>query len=186
MILETERLILRDWQEEDIDELIALKGDSQVMKHFPGTDSKEKVRENFIKSRSNSAKHGYWYWPVILCETNEFLGFCGIAETGYETPFGPITEIGWSLNARFWGKGYTTEAARAWLGHAFDILDKPEVVSFTTNNNLPSLSVMKKLGMKRDAAKDFDHPRVSAKTHPHLVRHVVYSMTNKEWRKQTQ
>lgn len=186
MILETERLILRDWQDGDIDEIIALKGDSQVMEHFPGTDSEEKVREYFVRIRNNSAKHGYWFRPVILRETNEFLGFCGIAETGFETPFGPITEIGWSLNARFWGKGYATEAARAWLGHAFDTLAKPEIVSFTTNDNLPSQSVMKKLGMRRDAAKDFDHPKVSVETHPHLVRHVVHSMTKEQWRKQTQ
>ena len=186
MILETKRLILRDWREEDVDEIIALKGDSQVMEHFPGTDSEAKVREYFVKIRNNSAKHGYWFRPVILRETDEFLGFCGIAESGFETPFDPITEIGWSLNARFWGKGFATEAAQAWLDHAFGTLGKSEIVSFTTTDNLPSQSVMKNLAMRRDPAKDFDHPRVSVKTHPHLVRHVVYSISKEQWLEQTQ
>lgn len=180
MILKTERLILRDWQDDDLDELISLKGDPLVMEHFPGTDAEEKIRTIFPTIRANSAKHGYWYRPVILRETKEFLGFCGIAETGYETPFGSITEIGWSLHSRFWGKGYASESAHAWLKHAFETLGKSEIVSFTTNQNLASQSVMKKIGMNRDQAKDFDHPKVT-KAYPHLIRHLVFSITKQAW-----
>lgn len=184
MNLETERLILRDWRKDDLDELIALRGDRQVMEYFPGTHSADDVREYFPRVMEYSARHGYWFRPAILRESGVFLGFCGIAETVFETPFGPITEIGWSLHARFWGKGYATEAANAWLDHAFGTLVKSEVVSFTTTNNLRSQSVMKKLGMRRDPSKDFDHPKVSATAHPKLVRHIVFSMTKEEWANQ--
>ena len=180
LILNTPRLILRDWRDDDIEAFIRLRGEPAVMKYFPGVHSPEKVRKYFPDIVKNSTRLGYGFRPVILRETNEFLGFCGIAETRFKTPFGPITEIGWSLHAKFWGNGYAPEAATAWLEYAFQSLGKPEIVAFTPTNNFPSQSVMKKLGMERTPARDFDHPNVPD-THPELKRHIVYSITKQQW-----
>ena len=91
-----------------------------------------------------------------------------------------MLEIGWRLAAEHWGRGYATEGARASLAHAFDVLDRDEVVSFTTTANQRSRHVMEKLGLVRRAEDDFDHPGVPP-TWPGR-RHVLYRITRDEWR----
>ena len=91
---------------------------------------------------------------------------------GFTAPFTPCVEIGWRLAAAHWGRGYATEAARAVLAHAWDVVGLDEVVSFTTAGNERSRAVMTRLGMRYDPADDFDHPRLPP-GHP-LRRHVLY------------
>lgn len=84
----------------------------------------------------------------------------------------PCTEIGWRLNISAWGHGYASEGAKRVLKYAFKTLDLNEVVSFTAKINERSWKVMERIGMSRDAAEDFDHPKVQ-KGHQ-LERHVLY------------
>jgi RimJ/RimL family protein N-acetyltransferase len=107
------------------------------------------------------------------------LGFVGLAEPTFEAPFTPCVEIGWRLARSAWGHGYATEAARACLAHAFTTLALEEVVSFTAVPNDRSRAVMHRLGMTRDPAEDFDHPRVEP-GHP-LRRHVLHRLTARQW-----
>jgi RimJ/RimL family protein N-acetyltransferase len=84
-------------------------------------------------------------------------------------------EVGWRLARAHWGRGYATEAARATVADGFERLGLAEIVSFTTPANLRSRAVMEKLGMRRDAADDFDHPSVP-EGHP-MRRHVLYRLS---------
>ncbi|RWX59841.1 N-acetyltransferase, partial [Mesorhizobium sp. M4B.F.Ca.ET.089.01.1.1] len=89
-------------------------------------------------------------------------------------------EIGWRLAPEFWGKGYVTEAAEAWLAFGFETLDRDEIVSFAVADNHRSTAVMKRLGMSADPARDFDHPDIPD-SHPALKRHVFYRLARDDW-----
>jgi ribosomal-protein-alanine N-acetyltransferase len=88
-------------------------------------------------------------------------------------------EIGWRLARHAWGRGYATEAARRALQHGFEALGLEEIVSFTVPANLRSLAVMERLGMRRDPAGDFEHPRLPEGHR--LRRHVLYRLSRETW-----
>ena len=115
-------------------------------------------------------------------DSGEPIGFVGIQETDLQPmlPEGTI-EIGWRLAPEFWGHGYVTEAAEAWLAFGFETLGLGEIVSFAVRDNHRSTAVMRRLGMQRDPARDFDLPGL-AEAHAALRHHVFYRMTEAEWR----
>ena len=115
---------------------------------------------------------GYGHWAVEVRDAGEFIGFVGLAQPSFEAAFTPCTEIGWRLARSAWGRGYATEAARATLNVAFGPVGLDEVLSWTFEGNLPSRAVMERLGMTRDPADDFDHPRLPEGER--LRRHVLY------------
>ncbi|TIS85354.1 MAG: GNAT family N-acetyltransferase, partial [Mesorhizobium sp.] len=80
----------------------------------------------------------------------------------------------------YWGKGYVTEAAEAWLAYGFQTLGVNEIVSFAVTGNHRSTAVMKRLGMSADPANDFDHPDIPD-SHPALKRHVLYRLPRQDW-----
>ena len=86
----------------------------------------------------------------------------------------PGFEIGWQLDPQYFGQGYASEAAGGWLDHGFWELGIAEVIAYTATSNRASVNVMKRIGMMRDGARDFDHPRV-AEGHP-LRPQIVYSV----------
>ena len=94
-----------------------------------------------------------------------------------------MVEIGWRLAPEFWGNGYATEAGGELLRFGFEELDLAEIVSFAVRQNEPSMAVMHRLGMRHEPAGDFDHPKVPD-THPHLKRHVFYTLSRTDWRGQ--
>jgi len=104
----------------------------------------------------------------------------GLAVPRWTAPFTPCVEIGWRLAAAHWGRGYASEAAAAALDHGFGALGLAEIVAFTLPRNHRSRAVMQRLGMRRSAADDFDHPGVPA-GHP-MVRHVLYRIDAATWR----
>jgi RimJ/RimL family protein N-acetyltransferase len=104
---------------------------------------------------------------------DRFIGFVGLAEPSFESPFTPAIEVGWRLARPYWGHGYATEGARAALAFGFDELDLEEIVSFTSAINERSRKVMERLGMWRDPAGDFLHPLLA----PGPLRpHVLYRL----------
>ena len=104
------------------------------------------------------------------------MGFIGLNCPAWDAHFTPCVEIGWRLAAAFWGKGYATEGAKAALEYAFKHLKLPQVVAFSVSDNLKSRRVMEKIGMARDLAGDFLHPKL-APQHP-LAKHVLYRIHN--------
>lgn len=170
--IKTNRLILRQWQESDLEPFAALNADSTVMEFFPSLLTREQSDELVKRCSEQISTHGWGFWAATLIETGEFIGFLGLHPVTFEAPFTPAVEIGWRLAYKHWGKGYATEGANAALAYGLDKLKLPQIVSFTTVNNLRSRHVMEKIGMDHTPADDFDHPKLPP-GHP-LRRHVLY------------
>lgn len=173
-ILETERLILREWKDEDIPAFVAMNQDPRVMEFFPALRTEQESRDGVEWHRRHFKEHGFCCYAVELKETGKFIGFVGLSIPPYQTHFTPCVEIGWRLAHQFWEKGYATEAAKAVLKSGFEKHSLKEIVSFTSTFNQPSMRVMEKIGLKRDFDGDFDHPNIS-KDH-RLAKHVLYRL----------
>lgn len=173
MFLETARLILRPWQESDKTPFAALNADEEVMRYFPVTRTRAESDDMVERLIRVEQDHGFTFAPVERKSDGALLGMVGLLPVRPEDyPFGPTVEIGWRFAKEFWGHGYATEAASAWLDFGFNQLNLPEIVAFTAALNLPSQKVMQRLGMTRDPVDDFDHPRIG-EGHP-LQPHVLY------------
>jgi RimJ/RimL family protein N-acetyltransferase len=171
-VLETERLFLREWRDSDADPFIIMNADPLVMEFFPETYSEERTRRFVERIRECWAERGYGLWAVERQDTGHFIGYVGLWPATFPAPFTPAVEVGWRLAADQWGNGYATEAARASLRYGFDTVGLDEIVSFTSGLNVRSWRVMERLGMRRDASGDFEHPNVP-EGHP-LRPHVLY------------
>ena len=176
--LHTERLLLRRWREADCEPFARMNADQRVMEYFPAPLTRAESDALVDRIEAHFAERGWGPWAAELRATGEFIGFIGLSVPRFEAHFTPCVEIGWRLAAEHWGKGLATEGARAALDYAFTELRLPEVVSFTTLENLRSRRVMEKIGMTHDPGDDFDHPAI-AEGH-WLRRHVLYRMGNAE------
>ena len=176
--LRTERLLLRPWRDSDRAPFAALNADPKVMEHFPSVSTRAQSDALADRIAARMAEQGYGLWAVELPGVADFIGFIGLSPA--DAVLGrPALEIGWRLAAEHWGRGYATEGARAALAHAFDALQRDEIVSFATTANQRSRHVMEKLGMVRRVEDDFDHPGVPV-TWPGR-RHVLYRITREQW-----
>jgi len=167
MTLETPRLLLRPWRDSDREPFAAMNADPRVMRYFLSTLTRQQSDALVDHCEAHLERHGFCPLAAELRETGEFIGFIGLSIPAFTAHFTPCVEIGWRLGFDHHGRGLATEGAREVLRHA-----NGEIVSFTSAVNLPSRRVMEKLGMRRDAADDFDHPRIP-EGHP-LRPHVLY------------
>jgi RimJ/RimL family protein N-acetyltransferase len=118
--LRNERLLLRQWRDEDRAPFAALNADPVVMEHFPSTMTRE-ASDAFVDFNVAAlAERGWGLWAVEVADTEAFIGFVGLNEPRFEAHFMPAVEIGWRLARDAWGDGYATEAARSALAYAFD------------------------------------------------------------------
>lgn len=171
--LTTSRLLLREWRDDDLPAFAALNDDPRAMAFFPRRLTREESDAFVARARDHFARHRFGWWVVETADA-PFVGFVGLAVVTLEVQFAPCVEIGWRLACTHWGYGYATEAARAVLAHGFGPLGLRAVVAFTAEGNARSRAVMERLGMRRDPADDFDHPRLPA---GHLLRrHVLYRL----------
>jgi RimJ/RimL family protein N-acetyltransferase len=174
-MLRTERLILRDWRDDDIDPMTAMSRDPEVMEFFPRLLSRDDVAHTTARVSAAIARDGFGFWA--LERAGEFIGYCGISRVTFEAPFTPAVEIGWRLARAAWGHGYATEAARAALDVGWSV-GLTSIVAFLVSSNRRSAAVAERIGMVRDVNGDFDHPHVAPNTlsvggHPNH-RHVLY------------
>ena len=179
--LRTERLLLRPWRNSDRAPFAAINADPRVMEHFPRTSTREETDIWVDRIVARMEQQGFGLWAAEVVGVADFIGFIGLNPA--DAVLGrPVLEIGWRLAAEHWGRGYATEGARASLAHAFDVLDRDEVVSFTTTANQRSRHVMEKLGLVRRPEDDFDHPGVPPTWSGR--RHVLDRITCEQWRSQ--
>lgn len=177
--LVTERLLLRPWTDADKPAFRRMNADPRVMAFFPAPLSDGQSDALLERIRAHQAEHGFTFWAVEDRADGQLAGMTGLARVTFAAPFTPCVEIGWRFLPAYWGKGYAIEAARRALACAFTTLHLKEVVAFTTTGNLPSQGLMRRLGMTRDPADDFDHPLLPA-GHP-LLRHVLYRLNRAAW-----
>ena len=125
-------------------------------------------------------KHGIGFAVAERKADGGFVGAVGLSRVRIPAMEGMI-EVGWRLAREHWGQGYAVEAARAWLGHGFGAMRLGEIMAFTATGNLRSQAVMRRLGMRRDPARDFAHPALP-EGHP-LRPHLVYAIDAARWAK---
>jgi RimJ/RimL family protein N-acetyltransferase len=171
MRLETERLILRAWAPEDLEPFAVMSADPQVMQWLGGCLSREEAEAYVARATGSFSALGMGRFAVERRSDGAFVGACGLMPGRADLPIAPYVDIGWRLAAAAWGAGYATEAAAAVLRDGFERLRFAEIAAITMQSNVRSRAVMERLGMRRDAASDFDDP---AATHAEDPRTIVY------------
>lgn len=181
ILMETERLLLRTWQDKDVDPFAEMCADPVVMRYFPDVMTRETCEHLIVRCIEKQEQDGFSMAPVEVRSTGEFLGFVGLNTPTYAAPlpFESCVEIGWRLKQSSWGKGYASEAANAWLRFGFETIGLDEIVAFTIPANTPSQKVMQRIGMRRDHDGDFLHPSLP-EDHP-VAPHVLYRLTRPDW-----
>lgn len=170
--LETERLILREWQNSDLDEFLAIRQDPRVMATLGPLQSREEVAAIISRMQKFQSDLGHCFWVVEHRKDNRLIGWCGLIRGGENTPVAGKLEIGWTLASGYWGHGYATEAANTALDWALSRFPHETVWSITSVSNRKSRAVMDKLGLTYLPELDFDHPKVDPDSN--LLRHVTY------------
>ena len=171
--LETERLILRRWQESDRAPFAELNADPETMRYFPAPLDRAASDALIDRVEARFEHQGFGLWALEVAATGTFIGFTGLNPLPDGVPGAGFLEVGWRLARHAWHHGYATEAARAALGVAFDTLELPEIWSHTAVLNEPSQAVMRRLGLTEMAR--FDRPGIPP-GHP-LRPHVAYRGT---------
>ncbi|MGP1283918.1 MAG: GNAT family N-acetyltransferase [Parasphingopyxis sp.] len=179
-IIETERLILRDWRDADREPMYAhVNSRPNVMRYLLGVQTRAKTDEMIDKLIRWQRDHGHTFWAVERKEDGELLGFCGLKKVDDDgvLPDPGTVEIGWRLREDAWGKGYAREAAVASMNHAFDAFDPDFVTAFTVRGNEGSWRLMERLGMERRT--DLDH--WYDEWGPELGHGIVYRIDRGRW-----
>ena len=176
--IEAERLILREWREEDRDVFHLLCNDPRVMEYVgPGWSIAE--TEHFITSQSELQRQlGYCNWAIERRSDSALIGFCGLKPGTSGTPVEGKLDIGWRLAFPAWGDGFAREAASASIAWGFANLTDDTIWAKTVPANIRSWGLMLRLGMHRVHGADFDHPALSIGDP--LRRHVVYSINRRQ------
>ncbi len=147
MIVETERLYLREMDQADYDSLCKILQDEDTMYAYEGAFSDTEVREWLDRQISRYRRWNFGLWAVILKETGEMIGQCGLTMQPWKDT--EVLEIGYLFNRSYWHKGYATEAAKACKKYAFEILKADEVCSIIRDTNTASQNVAIRNGMTK-------------------------------------
>jgi ribosomal-protein-alanine N-acetyltransferase len=144
MILETERLVLRPFTQDDEDVLFALYTDPEVMRFLGGVRTREQTRQRLAAVVAHWREYGYGIWALVEKGAGGFVGRCGLGHLHEEVG---EPELAYTLGRDHWGKGLATEAAVRAVRFGFEVLRLPRVVAYARPDNAASRRVMEKLGM---------------------------------------
>jgi RimJ/RimL family protein N-acetyltransferase len=143
--LKTERLILREFVETDLDAYAEMCADPEVMRYIGGKPlSRAEAWRNMAMVVGHWYLRGYGLWAVEERSSGETIGRIGC----WEPEGWPGLEVGWTLRRAFWGRGYATEAAKASVDYGFQNLAQSQIISLIDPNNHPSQRVAQRLGAK--------------------------------------
>lgn len=151
-MIETERLLLRGWRDEDVDALAQMNADPRVVRYLtPGGRpmSRSETEAQLERFRAHWREHGFGIWAVEERETGALVGRIGLS---YHRLWPEEPELGWKLDPSVWGRGYATEGGASGLAYAFETLAAPRVVSIIHPENEPSIRVARRLGFAPDGA----------------------------------
>ena len=175
---DTARLAFRAWRDRHRAPYAEMSADEEVMRYFVAVQSTEQSNAGVDGWIRQFSERGWSNWAIELLGSGEFIGFIGLSIPKRQLQSGPCVEIGWRLKRAAQGQGYATEGGKECLRIGFERLGLEEIVSFTSLANLPSIAVMKRIGM-RNANADFEHPATPA-GHP-LRPHCLYKISRAEW-----
>ncbi|KTD04820.1 acetyltransferase [Legionella geestiana] len=176
-IIETERLILRTWEEGDVSNYYSLNQDPKVVEFLLNMTSISQAQTFIEKMNHQFHAHGYTLFALEEKQSGKLIGFAGLNAPAWSEKFTPCVEIGWRLSSAFWGNGYATEAAKAVLAYGFKTCALEEILAWTVPENFKSIRVMEKIGMARDLKSDFNHPEIP-ESH-RLSKHILYRIKRK-------
>ena len=179
IVATTERLVLRTWDERDLEPFIEATNTPAVMRWLGGVWSREDHVAAFERVQQYQRDYGHTFWLVEDRASGELLGFCGLKRVnspGAEA-IADMPEVGWRLRESAWGKGIAKEAAIASLDLAFGRFGYAEVVAITVEGNAASQGLMRRLGMTRRRDLDYVDPRYVEE----LGAAVVWSISAVDW-----
>ncbi|MGA8309223.1 MAG: GNAT family N-acetyltransferase [Terriglobales bacterium] len=145
LILETERLLLREFVPEDVDALAAVLSDPETMRYYPAVLDRAGVAAWIDRNRRRYADAGHGLWAMILKSNGEVIGDCGLARQTVDDV--DEIEIGYHVRRDLWGQGYAPEVARACRDYGFERLSAKRLISLIRPENLPSRRVAEKIGL---------------------------------------
>lgn len=169
IILETERLMLREYTLDDFEGLYAILSDPETMKHYPKPYDENGTMRWLNWSLDNYAKYGFGLWAIQLKESGEFIGDCGITMQNIDGEILP--EIGYHIHRAYWRQGYAKEAASAVRDWLFENTSFNEVYSYMKYSNVASYSTAASIGMQR--IKEYSDPVDTVC--------YVYRLTRNDW-----
>jgi len=146
MLIETERLILREMNPDDFDSLFRVLADSDIMKHYPYTFDEKRVRDWIDRNIDRYAEFGFGLWAVCLKETGEMIGDCGLTMQNIDGE--NLPEIGYHIRKDCQRKGFAKEAAAAVRDWAFENTRFERLYSYCTQGNEPSYKTAESIGMR--------------------------------------
>jgi RimJ/RimL family protein N-acetyltransferase len=153
LVLESERLRLRHFTPEDLDELAAILTDPETMKYYARPFTVEEAKGWIDQNIERYEVDGFGLWAIVSKEDGEFLGDCGPVRRlvdGYEE-----VEIGWQVKRSRWRQGIASEAGAACRDYAFGTLGLDRVISLIRPENIPSRGVAEKIGMSIEKEIDY-------------------------------
>ncbi|HEX8248450.1 MAG TPA: GNAT family N-acetyltransferase [Pyrinomonadaceae bacterium] len=155
IILETERLVLREWTLDDAPPMFEICRDAEVMRYI-GTGKPYKTLDEAEKflgwAVAYQKENGFCRWAAIEKSSRKIVGSCGFAYT-HEMP---EPELGYLFGRAVWGKGFATEAARAVLNYGFEKLGFREIIAITDLENTASQRVLEKIGFTQRGVEKID------------------------------
>jgi [ribosomal protein S5]-alanine N-acetyltransferase len=179
--IETDRLIIRDHIEEDMDSLHNLLSDEKAMHYLSDikTSTLDESKQNLYEAikESHLENRTKYFFAIIEKATNNYIG-----EIGYtvviDCPYGKVVNLGYFILPIHWGKGFVTEAARAVMDYAFTSGNVIKIETGCIKENVGSERVMKKVGMIKEA-EFVKHVLLHSK----LYDRVEYRLLKEEWEK---
>ena len=174
-MIETDRLILREWRPDDRAAYLATCNTPAVTRFLGGPQEDGAIDAAIARIAASAAENGFCFWAVERRADCALLGYCGLKRATIDgTPVDGEIEIGWRLREEAWGHGFAREAAAASLAWGWANLDAPRIVAITVPANRPSWRLMERIGMARRPDLDFAHPAF-APDHP-LRAHIAYAI----------
>ena len=170
MVIETERLYLREMTENDFDALYKVLADSDIMQHYPYTFDEKRVRGWINKNRERYQIFGFGLWAVCLKEAGEMIGDCGLTMQLIGGQIKP--EIGYHIRGDFQGKGYAKEAATAVRDWTFCNTPFNVIYSYMKYTNEPSYKTAMAYGCKQVDEFEDEENEITK----------VYAITREEWK----
>lgn len=147
MVIETERLILREYTLNDFNALFEIVSDLETMQHYPAPFDEQRTKEWIVWNLENYEKFGFGLWAVVLKENGKFIGDCGITIQNIDNEMLP--EIGYHIHKKYWQRGYAKEAARAVRDWVFHNTQYNTIYSYMKYTNVGSYATAIAIGMKK-------------------------------------